>query len=76
MFDPRLSSPWLSDDMAQALAAACPPLDTTDVRQAADTLTTRSKPKYAMDHLLLQGAHLMRVPRVVEALCALRDVRE
>jgi hypothetical protein len=76
MSDPRLSSPWLSDDMAHALAAACPPLDTTDVMQAADKLTTSGKPKYAMDHLLRQGADLMRVRRVVEALCALRDARE
>jgi hypothetical protein len=76
MSDPRLSSPWLSDDMAHALAAACPPLDTTDVMHAADQLTSSSKPKYAMDHLLRQGADLMRVRRVVEALCALRDVRE
>src|SRR5260221_414033 len=34
MPNPRISAAWLSSDMALALAAMCPPLDTTDVEQA------------------------------------------
>jgi hypothetical protein len=51
----RLSSPWLSDDVAHALAAMCPPLKTTDVAQAADKLTARNKATYVTDYLLGQG---------------------
>jgi hypothetical protein len=72
----RLSSAWLSNDMAHALAASCPPLEKSDVLQAADKLSARSRPKHVMDYLLRQGADLMKVRRVVEALRALRDVRQ
>ena len=72
----RQSSAWLSNDMAHALAASCPPLEKTDVMQAADTLSARGRPQQAMDFLLRQGADLMKVRRLVEALSALRDVRQ
>jgi hypothetical protein len=76
MRDPRNSSAWLSNDMAHALAAACPPLRTTDVAEAADKLTGRVSSTFVIDHLLRHGGDLRNVQQVVEALRALRDVRE
>jgi hypothetical protein len=72
---PPSSSAWLSAEMACALAASSPPLKTTDVVQAADRLTVHAKPTRVIGHLLLlHGADLMEVRRVVEALRALRDL--
>jgi hypothetical protein len=76
MRDPRNSSAWLSNDMAHALAAACPPLNTTHVAEAADRLTARLSSTFVIEHLLRQGGDLKNVQQVVEALRALRDVRE
>jgi hypothetical protein len=70
-----VSTPWLSEDMARALAAMSPPLSTTDVVEAADALTGDLAPAPAIDLLLRQGADLMTVRRVIEALRALRDAR-
>jgi hypothetical protein len=61
--------------MARALAAMSPPLSTTDVLEAADTLTADLAPAPAVDQLLRHGADLMTVRRVIEALRALRDAR-
>ena len=71
---PPISSAWLSAEMACALAASSPPLRTADVVQAADRLTAHAKPTRVIGHLLLHGADLMDVRRVVEALRALRDL--
>src|SRR5436190_7378152 len=68
-------SAWLSDDMAQALAAMSPPLVKADVLAAADKLTADTGTAPVMDDLLRQGADLMTVRQVVEALRALRDAR-
>jgi hypothetical protein len=76
MRDPRNSSAWLSNDMAHALAAACPPLKTTDVAEAADELAGRASSTSVIEQLRRQGGDLKTVQQVVEALCALRDVRE
>ena len=73
MAHPRISTPWLSDDMAHALAAMCSPLEIADVVHVAEELTEGNKAAYVIDHLLRQGADLMIVRRVVEALRALRD---
>jgi hypothetical protein len=35
----RISASWLSEDMAHALAATCPPLQVEDVPRAADKLS-------------------------------------
>ena len=70
----RISSPWLTDDMAHALAAASPPLRTWDVTQAADELTADAKPTRVIGQLLKRGADLSQVRTVVEALRALRDI--
>jgi hypothetical protein len=71
---PPISSAWLSAEMACALAASSPPLKAADVVQAADRLTAHAKPTRVIGHLLLHGADLMEVRRVVEALRALRDL--
>jgi hypothetical protein len=72
---PPGATPWLSDDMAHALAAMSPPLSTADVLEAADKLTANLAPAPAIDQLLRHGADLMTVRRVIEALRALRDAR-
>jgi hypothetical protein len=61
--------------MAHALAAMCPPLRTIDVMRAANKLTTHTGPTTVARQLLHQGADLMGVRRVVEALEALRDIQ-
>jgi hypothetical protein len=76
MRDPRNSSLWLSNDMAHALAAACPPLKTMDVAEAAAKLTGRRSATSVIEHLLRQGGDLKNVRQVVEALRALRDARD
>jgi hypothetical protein len=70
----RSSQPWLSDQMARALAAMSPPLRKRDVFQAADELTANTKSAHVIRHLLPRGADLMQARRVVEALTALRDI--
>jgi hypothetical protein len=74
MRPPQASSAWLSDDMAHALAAMCPPLASRDVVQAANDLAARSDPAVIIRRLLTRGADLLQVQRVVEALRALRDI--
>jgi hypothetical protein len=71
-----VSKAWLSDDMACVLAAMCPPLDPTDVSQAADKLTARTRAPLVIDQLLRRGVDLLKSRLVVEALCALRDACE
>ena len=75
MRNSRISSTWLSDEMAHALAAMWPPLDATDVMRAADELTSHPP--------ATPGVHLVRdddeddaaiAPGVVEALRALHDL--
>jgi len=73
MTNPRISATWLSDDMAHALAAMSPPLETTDVEQAADQLTMRAAQLVVVDELLRRNLDLLKARRVVEALGALRE---
>jgi hypothetical protein len=72
---PRASAAWLSDDMAHALAAMCPPLKITDVVRAANELADYRRPTHVIGQLLHRQADLMNVRRVVEALQALRDAQ-
>jgi hypothetical protein len=76
MRDPRSSSVWLSKDMAHALAAACPPLKTVDVAEAAAKLSGHTSATSVIEHLLRQGGDLKNAQQVVEALRALRDARD
>ena len=73
MCSSRSSLPWLSEDMARALAAMSPPLEMRDVFRAADELTANTKPMHVIRDLLPRGADLTQVRNVVEALRALRD---
>src|SRR5690349_4589969 len=61
--------------MAQALAAMSPPLVKAALLAAADKLMADTGMAQVMDDLLRQGADLMTVRQVVEALRALRDAR-
>jgi hypothetical protein len=61
--------------MARALAAMCPPLDTTDVTQAAYMLTPHLGASHVIDRLLRRGVDLLEARQVVAALGALRDAR-
>ena len=74
---PRISASWLSEDMAQALAAMCPPLQTADVLRVADGLSEAAAPP---DFVLLDGmfwsdAERFKLRNVVEALRALHTLR-
>jgi hypothetical protein len=75
MRSPQTSAVWLSEDMAHALAAMCPPLETTDVQAAANLVATDGTTVQVIDHLLRLGPDLLMVRRVAEALHALRDAR-
>jgi hypothetical protein len=72
----RISAGWLSDDMARALAALCPPLEATDVLQAADELSVhaRSSRVVVVDSMLRPDVDPMNLRMVLEALHALHDL--
>jgi hypothetical protein len=74
MRKPKISSAWLSAEMAHALAAVCPPLKTADVVQAADSLTAHAKSTRVIGHLLLHAADLMPGAKGCQALLALRGL--
>jgi hypothetical protein len=67
MPDPRNSSVWLSNDMAHALAAPCPPLKTMDAAEAAAKLTGHTSATTVIEHLLRHGGGLQNAQQVVEA---------
>jgi hypothetical protein len=74
----RPSASWLSDDMACALAAMYPPLQTADVLRAADRLSQRAASPHVvvvvMDRMLPPNVDPRSVQSVVHALYALHDV--
>jgi hypothetical protein len=72
----RASSPWLTYEMARALAAAYPPLNSKDVVCAADELANQTNCVPVISQLLRRGSNLICARGVVEALCALRDLRD
>jgi hypothetical protein len=73
----RLSASWLSEDMAHALAAMCPPLRTADVLRAADRLTAypASRRVVVLDELFRSEGDRVNLRNVVHALEALHDLR-
>ncbi|MCA1648174.1 MAG: hypothetical protein LC797_22845 [Chloroflexi bacterium] len=73
MRHPTVFSPWLSVDMAHALAAMWPPLKHSDVVRAADKLTAGVMATYVIDDLQRSGTDRVNSRRVVEALGALHD---
>ena len=72
----RLSASWLSDDMARALAAMCPPLETVDVLRAADKLSQHASSPEVMvvDRMLQPDVDPVNLRKVIEALHALHDL--
>ena len=73
MSSQRSSANWLSDEMAQALAAMCPPLQTADVLSAADRLTEHatSPTVVLVDAMFRSGGDRVNLRNVLEALHAL-----
>jgi hypothetical protein len=75
MRNSRISSTWLSDEMAHALAAMWPPLHATDVMRAADELTSQPTPSPGIRLLKADDNVDQRIEQgVVEALRALHDL--
>ena len=71
----RTSANWLSDDMARALAATCPPLQTADVRHAADSLTEHAAASgvVVVDRMFRFDADNVSLRNVLEVLHVLHD---
>jgi hypothetical protein len=72
----RISSSWLSDDMARAFAAMCPPLHTADVLRVADKLSEHagSGEVVVVDGLFRSDVDRVNVRNVIESLRALHDL--
>jgi hypothetical protein len=72
----RLSASWLSDDMAHALAAMYPPLQTADVLRAADKLSQHagSPQVVVVDRMLRRGVDPLSLQSIIHALHALHDI--
>ncbi len=73
----RVSASWLSDDMARALAAMCPPLRTADVLRAADKLSEHAATPevVVVDGMFRSNVDRVNLRNVIEALQALHDLR-
>ena len=73
----RISASWLSDDMAHALAAMCPPLETADVLRAADKLSEHATAHevVVVDGMFRSDVDRVNLRNVIEALHALHDLR-
>ena len=71
----RISASWLSDDMAFALAAMCPPLQTADVLRAADKLSEHmtSPDVVVVDSMFRPDVDRVNLRNVIEVLHALHD---
>ena len=72
----RISASWLSDDMAHALAAMCPPLQTADVLRAADKLSEHagSREVLVVDGLFRSDVDRVNLRNVIKSLRALHDL--
>jgi hypothetical protein len=77
MRNKRISASWLSDDMAYALSAMCPPLETADVLRAADQLTQHAATPevIVVDGMFRADLNRVNLRNVIEALRALHDLR-
>jgi hypothetical protein len=77
MDGPRLSATWLSDDMARALAAMCPPLQAADVLRAADRLSEPASTAtlVVVDAMFRPDLDRVNLRNVIAALHALHDLR-
>ena len=72
----ELSAGWLSNDMARALAAMCPPLKPADVRRAAGRLGeyATSDDVIMVDGLFKSDLDRVNLRNVIAVLRALHDV--
>jgi hypothetical protein len=72
----RISAEWLSDEMAHALAAMCPPLHSADVLRAADTLTEHATAPevVVVDSIFRPDVDRVNLLTVIEALHALHEL--
>ncbi|MDQ3810902.1 MAG: hypothetical protein M3336_11480 [Chloroflexota bacterium] len=70
-----MSANWLSEDMAHALAALCPPLQTADVLNAADTLTAHVAWPHVVviEHMFGRDVDPVCLRNIIEALHVLYD---
>jgi hypothetical protein len=77
MYSRRISASWLSDDMARALAAMCPPLQTADVLRAADRLSQHAATPevVVVDGMFRSDVDRVNLRNVIKALQALHDLR-
>ena len=73
----RISGSWLTDDMALALAAMCPPLQIADVLRAADRLSEHvAAPEVVVvDGLFRSDVDRVNLRNVIAALQVLHDLR-
>ena len=73
----RVSASWLSDDMAVALAAMCPPLQVADVRRAADRLSEHggAAQLVVVDGLFRSDVDRVNLRNVIAALQMLHECR-
>ena len=73
----RISASWLSDDMAHALAAMCPPLQAADVLRAADKLSEHAGTHdvVVVDGMFRSDVDRVNLRNVIEALHALHALR-
>ena len=73
----RTSGKWITDDMAKALAAMCPPLRAADVLRAADRLDENSTTPelVVVDGMFGQEVDRVNLRKVIHALHALHDLR-
>jgi hypothetical protein len=77
MCSQRISASWLSEDMAHALAAMCPPLQIADVLRAADRLSEHAAmPEVVVvDGMFRSDVDRVNLRNVIEALRALHDLQ-
>ena len=72
----RISAGWLSEDMAHALAAMCPPLQTADVLRAADKLSEHagSRELLVVDGLFRSDIDRVNLRNVIQVtVCSARS---
>jgi hypothetical protein len=74
----RVSASWLSDDMAHALAAMCPPMQTAEVLRAADKLSKHpaTSEVVVVDRLFRYDVDRVNLRNVIAALHALHHLSE
>ena len=75
--DQRISATWLSEEMAHALAALCPPVLAADVLRAADKISEHAATPevIVVDCVFRTDVDRVNLRNVIEVLKALHDMR-